>query len=123
MEKQVKNESKKDLDAVDLKFALAFPDLYEIGISHFGMQILYTILNSKENIAAERFFAPAQDYVDTEFDHGVIQDSLQNLGGYTEQEHQGLCACPAEGGIFGKYRSKHVPLPGSLKTFTYPLCS
>ncbi|MFO7885779.1 MAG: TIGR03960 family B12-binding radical SAM protein [Desulfobacteraceae bacterium] len=55
------NSIKKDLDAVDLKFALAFPDLYDIGMSHFGMQILYTILNAKENIAAERFFAPAED--------------------------------------------------------------
>lgn len=55
------NAVKKDLDQVDLTFALAFPDLYEIGTSHFGLQILYSILNKQENIAAERFFAPAQD--------------------------------------------------------------
>ncbi|MBF0572630.1 MAG: TIGR03960 family B12-binding radical SAM protein, partial [Desulfamplus sp.] len=55
------NSIKKDLSKVDLKFALAFPDLYEIGTSHFGMQILYTILNQQENIAAERFFTPALD--------------------------------------------------------------
>ncbi len=55
------NSIKKDLSKVDLKFALAFPDLYEIGTSHFGMQILYTILNQQDNIAAERFFTPAPD--------------------------------------------------------------
>ena len=55
------NTIKKDSSAVDLTFALAFPDLYEIGTSHFGMQILYTILNQEPNITAERFFAPAQD--------------------------------------------------------------
>ncbi|MBF0234074.1 MAG: TIGR03960 family B12-binding radical SAM protein [Desulfamplus sp.] len=55
------NTIKKDLSKVDLKFALAFPDLYEIGTSHFGMQILYTILNKQQNIAAERFFTPALD--------------------------------------------------------------
>ncbi|MBU3953233.1 MAG: B12-binding domain-containing radical SAM protein, partial [Proteobacteria bacterium] len=55
------NAVKKDLDQVDLTFALVFPDLYEIGTSHFGLQILYSILNSQDNIAAERFFAPAQD--------------------------------------------------------------
>ncbi len=55
------NSIKKDLDKVDLKFALAFPDLYEIGTSHFGMQILYTILNAQSHIAAERFFTPAPD--------------------------------------------------------------
>ena len=55
------NSIKKDLDKVDLTFALVFPDLYEIGTSHFGLQILYSILNSQKNIAAERFFMPAPD--------------------------------------------------------------
>jgi radical SAM family uncharacterized protein/radical SAM-linked protein len=55
------NAVKKDLDQVDLTFALVFPDLYEIGTSHFGIQILYSILNREPDIAAERFFAPAPD--------------------------------------------------------------
>ena len=55
------NAVKKDLNKVDLTFALVFPDLYEIGTSHFGLQILYSILNNQDNIAAERFFAPAPD--------------------------------------------------------------
>ncbi len=55
------NAVKKNLDQVDLTFGLVFPDLYEIGTSHFGLQILYSILNSQENIAAERFFTPAED--------------------------------------------------------------
>ncbi|NOX33351.1 MAG: TIGR03960 family B12-binding radical SAM protein [Deltaproteobacteria bacterium] len=55
------NAVKKDLEQVDLTFALVFPDLYEIGTSHFGLQILYSILNACKNIAAERFFAPAPD--------------------------------------------------------------
>lgn len=55
------NQVKKDPAKVRLKFALAFPDLYEIGTSHFGMQILYHILNARPDIAAERVFAPAAD--------------------------------------------------------------
>jgi radical SAM family uncharacterized protein/radical SAM-linked protein len=60
------NTVKKDLtptalDRIDLTFALVFPDLYEIGTSHFGLQILYSILNNQKNIAAERFFSPAPD--------------------------------------------------------------
>jgi radical SAM family uncharacterized protein/radical SAM-linked protein len=55
------NQVKKDLDRVSLRFALAFPDLYEIGTSHFGMQILYHILNAHADIAAERVFAPGVD--------------------------------------------------------------
>jgi len=55
------NSIKKDLNQVALRFALAFPDLYEIGTSHFGMQILYHILNTDPDIAAERVFAPGLD--------------------------------------------------------------
>jgi radical SAM family uncharacterized protein/radical SAM-linked protein len=55
------NTIKKDLGRVKLRFALAFPDLYEIGTSHFGMQILYSVLNAHADIAAERVFAPAVD--------------------------------------------------------------
>jgi radical SAM family uncharacterized protein/radical SAM-linked protein len=52
------NSSHKDLGKVRLKFALAFPDAYEVGMSHMGLQILYSILNSRDDIACERVFAP-----------------------------------------------------------------
>jgi len=55
------NIIKKDLNRVALRFALVFPDLYEIGTSHFGLQILYHILNDHPDIAAERVFAPGVD--------------------------------------------------------------
>ncbi len=48
-------------DAADLRFALAFPDVYEVGMSHLGLRILYHILNEVEGIAAERVFAPWPD--------------------------------------------------------------
>jgi hypothetical protein len=51
----------KPPEAVKLAMVLAFPDLYEIGTSHFGIQILYHLLNSRENICAERVFAPGAD--------------------------------------------------------------
>ncbi|TWI75590.1 radical SAM-linked protein/radical SAM family uncharacterized protein [Desulfobotulus alkaliphilus] len=43
------------------RVGLAFPDMYEIGASHFGLQILYDILNRDESIAAERIYVPAPD--------------------------------------------------------------
>jgi len=58
------NAVKKDLHRARLRFVLAFPDLYEIGMSHFGMQILYNILNAHPDIAAERVFAPGRDLED-----------------------------------------------------------
>ena len=48
-------------DHADLRFALAFPDVYEVGMSHLGLRILYHILNESEGIAAERVFAPWPD--------------------------------------------------------------
>jgi radical SAM family uncharacterized protein/radical SAM-linked protein len=55
------NAVRKEPSRVKLRLALAFPDLYEIGTSHFGLQILYHILNRRPEIAAERVFAPALD--------------------------------------------------------------
>ncbi|MCK4739169.1 MAG: hypothetical protein KAT46_04395, partial [Deltaproteobacteria bacterium] len=56
------NAVKKDLSKVSLTFALAFPDSYEVGMSHLGFQILYQILNDRDDIACERVFAPWRDF-------------------------------------------------------------
>lgn len=52
------NEVKKDLSGCDITVALCFPDVYEIGMSHTGMAVIYNILNRMDNVAAERVFAP-----------------------------------------------------------------
>ena len=52
------NTIKKDYSSVEVSVALAFPDVYEVGISHLGLKILYNILNSKSWLAAERVFCP-----------------------------------------------------------------
>lgn len=51
----------KDADEVDLRYAFCFPDLYEIGMSHLGMKILYSLVNSREDAWCERVFAPDTD--------------------------------------------------------------
>lgn len=58
------NSIHKPAGQARLSVALAFPDLYEIGSSHFGIQILYHILNSHPEICAERVFAPAREMED-----------------------------------------------------------
>jgi radical SAM family uncharacterized protein/radical SAM-linked protein len=55
------NAFRKNLAEIPLKFALAFPDIYDIGMSHVGLRILYSLLNSREEIAAERVFSPGED--------------------------------------------------------------
>jgi len=59
------NSFRKDLSGIEISIALAFPDVYEIGMSHLGLKIIYNILNSQEWIAAERVFSP---WVDLEYE-------------------------------------------------------
>ncbi|MBW3622630.1 MAG: TIGR03960 family B12-binding radical SAM protein [Armatimonadetes bacterium] len=55
------NEIRKDLEAAEVKFAICFPDVYEIGMSNMGIQILYDILNKRDDTVCERVFAPWED--------------------------------------------------------------
>lgn len=54
----------KNKNEVDVRFAFCFPDTYEIGMSHLGMKILYSCLNSRKDIWCERVFAPWVDFED-----------------------------------------------------------
>ena len=58
------NTVKKEHIWQKIKIALAFPDLYELGTSHFGIQILYHIINKQPDCIAERVFAPRDDMAD-----------------------------------------------------------
>ena len=51
----------KNPDQVDIRFAMCFPDVYEIGMSHLGMQILYAMFNKREDVYCERVFSPWTD--------------------------------------------------------------
>ncbi|MCI8650369.1 MAG: TIGR03960 family B12-binding radical SAM protein [Anaerotruncus sp.] len=51
----------KDPQKVELRFAFCFPDVYEVGMSHLGMKILYALQNAREDCWCERVFAPDQD--------------------------------------------------------------
>lgn len=55
------NSVVKDLGQVDVRFAMCFPDVYEIGMSHLGIQILYDMLNSMEGVWCERVYSPWLD--------------------------------------------------------------
>ncbi len=55
------NMRRKDPKEVDIRFCLCFPDVYEIGMSHLGIQILYDILNRREDTWCERVYSPWVD--------------------------------------------------------------
>ena len=52
------NSITKDLDKVKVKFAFCFPDIYDVGMSHLGLHILYNLINEVEDFVCERVFSP-----------------------------------------------------------------
>ena len=55
------NSVMKDKNEVDIRFAMCFPDVYEIGMSNLGMMILYNMFNQREDVWCERLFSPWPD--------------------------------------------------------------
>ena len=55
------NAVMKDKSRVDVRFAMCFPDVYEIGMSHLGIQIIYDMLNQFEDVWCERVYSPWVD--------------------------------------------------------------
>ncbi len=55
------NMIKKDPKKVDVRFAMCFPDVYEIGMSHLGIQILYEMFNRRDDVYCERVYSPWVD--------------------------------------------------------------
>ena len=55
------NSVMKDKDKVEVRFAMCFPDVYEIGMSHLGIQILYDMFNRMEDVWCERVYSPWVD--------------------------------------------------------------
>lgn len=55
------NSVMKDKEKVDIRFAMCFPDVYEIGMSHLGIQILYDMFNRREDVWCERVYSPWLD--------------------------------------------------------------
>ena len=55
------NAVMKDKEKVDIRFAMCFPDVYEIGMSHLGIQILYDMFNRRDDVYCERVYSPWMD--------------------------------------------------------------
>ncbi|MFC2310501.1 MAG: TIGR03960 family B12-binding radical SAM protein, partial [Selenomonas noxia] len=72
------NAVRKDWASAECKFALALPDVYEVGMSNLGLAILYEILNRRPNIAAERVYAPWIDMEEQMRAKGIPLFSLES---------------------------------------------
>lgn len=74
------NSVMKDPEKVDIRFAMCFPDVYEIGMSHLGMKILYEMFNRREDVYCERVFSPWPDL------HNIMKEKNIPLFALESQE-------------------------------------
>ena len=74
------NSVVKDTSKVDIRFAMCFPDVYEIGMSHLGIQILYDMFNKREDTWCERVYSPWPDL------HEITKEKQIPLFGLESQE-------------------------------------
>ena len=69
----------KDISKIDVRFAFCFPDSYDIGMSHLGMKILYSLINERENYWCERCFAPSEDFEAVMRENDIPLYALESL--------------------------------------------
>ena len=74
------NSVVKDTSKVDIRFAMCFPDVYEIGMSHLGIQILYDMFNKRDDTWCERVYSPWPDL------HEIMKEKQIPLFGLESQE-------------------------------------
>lgn len=74
------NSVMKDTSQIDIRFAMCFPDVYEIGMSHLGIQILYDMFNRRDDTWCERVYSPWPDL------HQIMKDKNIPLFGLESQE-------------------------------------
>ena len=72
------NSVMKDKEEVDIRFAMCFPDVYEIGMSHLGIQILYDMFNRREDTWCERVYSPWLDLNKVMMDRDIPLFALES---------------------------------------------
>jgi len=117
------NSIVKDISNVNIRFAFAFPDVYEVGMSHLGMHIIYNLLNSYPNIWCERVFTPWTDMEKELRNHQVelftleSNDSLKvfDFIGFTLQYEMSYT------NILNMLQLSGIPLESHKRDENYPL--
>lgn len=114
---------KKDEESVRTRFAFCFPDVYEIGMSHLGMHILYQLLNTMDGVWCERVFMPWKD-MEQEMEKANLplssMESARPLGefdivGFTLQYEMSYTT------VLKMLQMGHVPLYAKDRDDTHPL--
>lgn len=108
------NQVIKAGDEIKVRFALAFPDIYEIGMSHAGIKILYHILNSMPSVWAQRVFAPWHDLASLLSSNDIPLKSLEEGRPLSLFDVVGFSLL---------YELSYTSMLGMLKMAKIPLCA
>ncbi|MFH0738919.1 MAG: TIGR03960 family B12-binding radical SAM protein [Candidatus Omnitrophota bacterium] len=117
------NTPKKDFISSPIKFALCFPDLYEVGMSNLGLRILYGVLNSMPEVSCERFFSPASDLEQALLARGQEISSLETGRPLKEFDLVGFSLGYELNftNVLGILKLAGLPLLSSLRDHRHPL--
>jgi len=117
------NVSKKDFAKAKIKFALCFPDLYEIGMSNLGLRILYGVLNNIADLSCERFFSPNFDMEKALRDSRSEIFSLESKKSLKEFDIVGFSLSYelSYTNVLNILELGGIPLKSSLRDLNYPL--
>lgn len=113
---------KKDPHKVDLNFVYCFPDIYEIGMSHLGIKILYDIVNKKENMWAQRAFMVWNDMEEKMREHNIPLYTMESkmplkdadILGFTMQYELSFST------VLAMLDLSHIPLLAKDRNNTFP---
>jgi len=117
------NLPRKDFDKSYIKFALCFPDLYEIGMSNLGVRIIYGLLNNIPDVACERFFSCALDMEKIFRNKNIRMYSLESRKSLNEFDLIGFSLGYELNytNVLNMLDLGSIPLQSSLRDHTYPL--
>ncbi|MCE9604003.1 MAG: TIGR03960 family B12-binding radical SAM protein [Planctomycetia bacterium] len=117
------NSVAKDHRTVRGKLCLAFPDLYTIGMSNQGMQVLYTLMNQRDDWACERSYAPMLDMEERLRAEGLPLYSLETFTPLAEFDVVGFSLQYeiSYAGILTMLDLGGIPLRGESRTLAHPL--
>lgn len=104
----------KDKSKIDVRFAFCFPDVYEIGMSHLGMKILYSQFNSRDDIWCERVFAPWIDFEEVMRKNDIPLFALESRDPISEFDFIGFTM---------QYEMSYTNLLNMLDLGGIPICS
>lgn len=117
------NSIVKDHKSVDIKIALAFPDTYDIGMSHWGLQVLYGVVNNRSDALAERTFAPRIDMEKLMRGKGIPLFTLETHTAVKDFDIVGFSLQYelAYTNILNMLDLAGIPLESALRNETHPL--